>query len=253
MFLFFTYTLLFLLYIIVESKSKEIVVTSKTLNNTKLIYNPKQYPNGEGIRKCVKDSDCVTDSWCNSIGTICSTIQGICMEIPNVPCTRIQTCDDKTRKCIDRRCFTRNECSDNLYCNGFEKCHEELYICVLGDPPCGKDSLYENTLKGISITNDEKSSIICDEETRGCYGLKNDGNNKNVKTGSSSSSSTTITTTTKIGTKDFIRIQSNNSDLLWDPNSQTNQIIWLTVFVTFATVISLCIIIMFLYIFCRAS
>ena len=200
----------------------------------KFISEVKKYSNGE-IKKCNKDKDCITDSWCDSIGTICG-LNGLCLLIPDFPCTHVQKCDDKKRKCLDIPCFIRDECSDNLFCNGEELCthtEDKGNICKTGERPC-------------------KQTEICIELFRNCtnYMLKE------------TSVDTTTTTTTNnhqhssssnVVVKDNEKYHAASPGTLWDANDSTTQIAWLVSIIVFAVVVMSCFFLLFLYISCRSK
>lgn len=62
----------------------------------------------------------MNDNFCQA-SLIC--IEGYCNRIPDTPClSQTQSCDEVNRQCIAKVCTVAEDCDDDIFCNGRERC-----------------------------------------------------------------------------------------------------------------------------------
>src|SRR6185436_4006843 len=82
-------------------------------------------------KKCNNSNQCQLD-WCSS-GSTCSK-EGYCLNLMDFPCPHTMKCNSIKKICEPKTCFTKYECHDYIYCNGYEIC--ENRICKRSIHPC---------------------------------------------------------------------------------------------------------------------
>ena len=106
---------------------------------------------------CLVDLDCNDGIFCNGIE---SCEDGVCLDGIE-PCgtapggnmnADCPSCDEATDACVSP-CFSNDDCDDDSFCNGQEKC--ENCLCLAGVPPCEAD-------------------LTCNEETATCDACQTD-------------------------------------------------------------------------------
>lgn len=101
----------------------------RVLKNGSLLYY--YYNNNNQHKKCINSSNCQLD-WCSS-GSICSK-EGYCLNLMEFPCPHTMKCNSIKKICEPKLCFTKYECHDYIYCNGYELC--ENRTCKRSVHPC---------------------------------------------------------------------------------------------------------------------
>ena len=202
------------------------------INNSYTYYYDNMKLNhikGNGNIKCTNNKDCIKD-WCTS-GSKCSK-EGFCLLLFDFPCPRTMKCNSQKRLCENIQCFTRYQCSDSVYCNGYELC--ENRICKRSKHPC----IYGT----------------CIESNKSC--LYNDNINKVLKTNSMSVMEINENPENKQIYANYITVNVTkddeiftiqlSGDPLWDSNSLDFQVAFLViVIVLFILIVGLCIIVAF--------
>jgi hypothetical protein len=200
-------------------------------DNQKLQHLKNKYidPVEKENKKCKLNSDCQTD-WCNS-GSKCSK-EGFCLNLLGFPCPHTMKCNYKKRICEPIQCFTRYQCSDAIFCNGYELCEDR--ICKRSKQPClygtcfesNKSCLFTDTMR--KIVNDNSLSIM---------EVNDNPENKLIYSNYISVNLTKA--------DELIHILLTG-DPLWDSNSLDFQVAFLViVIVLFILIIGLCLIVAF--------
>jgi hypothetical protein len=177
-------------------------------------------------RKCTIHTDCQTD-WCTS-GSRCSK-EGYCLKLQDYPCPHTMKCNSRKRICENITCFTRYECNDLLYCNGYELCEDR--ICKRTKHPCSYGTCIEANK---SCLYNENTVVAKDIIKTSSLEMNENDDNKLIYANFISVNLT----------DDDIRIQLTG-DALWDSNSIGFQVAFLViVIVLFILVFGLCFIVM---------
>lgn len=207
------------LILMIMSIESSYIILSKY---NKIIYNESKYNYynvDPSVTKCQKDTDCRMN-WCSSKNicvkeTVLSSPfflveldkeeYGICLSLLDYPCLRTEYCNPIKKKCYPKPCFTKFQCDDGFFCNGFEYCDPIKMICINNSTyPCDN---------------------ICDEDNKICIAnIK-----KEEKEGDNS------------GVIEKSDIKTMGSDSLWDSNSKSIQIIFLVIIIVmFIAIVFLC-------------
>lgn len=188
----------------------------QTSNYTALTFNKNKTK-----FRCNNDKDC-QKNWCTS-GSICSK-EKFCINSMDYPCHHTMECNANLKICEIIKCFTVNQCDDNIFCNGKEYCVNR--ICKRTEYPCKYGT--------------------CIETTKSCTFINNVTKDNNETMFKTSSILDNIYDNNYVNLTDMISINMNGPPL-WDPNDPTIQIIWLVVFIIFAVlVIGLCVLTVFI-------
>ena len=100
----------------------------RVLKNGSLLH---YYYNTTHSMKCNNSNQCQLN-WCLS-GSICSK-EGYCLNLMDYPCPHTMKCNWQKKICEPKPCFTKYECNDYIYCNGYELC--ENRTCKRSIHPC---------------------------------------------------------------------------------------------------------------------
>lgn len=180
-------------------------------------------------KKCINHQDCQTD-WCTS-GSRCSK-EGICLKLQDYPCPHTMKCNAKKRICENITCFTRYECSDEFFCNGYELCEDR--ICKRSKHPClygtciesNKSCIYhENIMMAKEIINTNSMEVNENPENKLIY---------------SNYISVNVTRDDELFTIQL------SGDPLWDSNSIGFQVAFLVIVIVFFILI----VILFIIVMC---
>ena len=181
--------------------------------------------------KCKNNSDCQLD-WCTSASK-CSK-EGICLMLMGYPCPQTMKCNPQKRICEYISCFTRYECSDSLYCNGYELCENRL--CKRSKHPC----LYGTCLESNKscLFTDHMNKVLNNKTFSAKMEVNENQDNKLLYSNSYIS--------VNLSKADELVNILLSGDPLWDSNSLNFQVAFLViVIVLFILIVGLCIIVAF--------
>ena len=206
-------------------------------DNLKIQHLKNKYVNPGELSKsnlrCKKDLDCQLD-WCLS-GSKCSK-EGFCLLVFDYPCPHTMRCNADKRICENITCYTRYQCTDYIFCNGFELCED--FICKRSKHPCLYGTCIEkqkNCSFPVKISKVLKSAQLIEEKPK----LKQ-------------SDSTYFQQNITLGDREIMIKLSG--DPLWDSNSLGFQVAFLViVIVLFILIVGLCLFLVFKPCCCRKT
>jgi len=196
-----------------------IIYTKEELVNDVIVFEDRVFRNRTNLyyyikedRKCLNSSECQLD-WCSS-GSKCSN-EGYCLSLMDYPCLHTTKCISQKRLCEKIQCFTKDECDDKIFCNGYEECDINKRICIGSKYPCTKGKICNE--KNSSCSFIDKVSKWVDYSNNKKLMMKQ----KNIITIKENS----------------YNIKTENNSALWDANSLGVQITFLVILIVMGILI----------------